>query len=569
MLPIDLQKLMGEKAAKAVQSAAAPCLSPGVSNTDRLRRLLAQRFALRMEGCNMIQFPPVVHDYLRQNVKWTVFFGSNRSMKTTIGATVWTWAMTGQHPYDLFPPTNGNALVVSLDADHLAMLWRKISQPGMFYRIRDEHTGLWRAVRPHPDDPTRLDDYDEAYREKWQPAEPLLSPRRIRKLAMEDVAKGVPRIVETDTGWRSLWRPGHSEPPQGDHYNFALLDEQLGNDEFFQQTNRGLVGLAHESEQYRPKGYWTATPENNNPQLLTLLDMAEQGLEEVVSCHLSVENNPYIPAKERRAWYNLMSERERLVRYHGIPEAKSNRVYCMYDPQGLHGCEVENIPSEICRYLYIDPGTSLGGTLFLAIDSAEKHSWVYGGFTIKQMNAQQWAAEVAERSGNVEYEAAIIDQNAGRAKQIGGTITTAGLWWDMLMQAGVHVRRHGGWRGSGFYPACNDVAARQAALQNWMLPRPDGQWMGLPKLKVLRGCWPQLDKQIAAAYMEYQPPTRRSERKERRANVVSDAVVCLEYAAADNPGYRAPEARSQITDPMILAFCRRVNKQENRAVALG
>jgi len=547
MPPIQhLELALGIGAKNAVTSDAARKPQEQQLTPERLRTILTQLHEKHMDALTMYQSLPEGERFHACSAKWRLAYGGNRSGKTNCVAAEFARAVLGCDPYDKYPATSGNALIVGMDADHLSLQWKKVAEEGCFYIIRDEHTRLWRAVRPHPDDPTRLDDYDEAYREQWKPAPPLIpwhgKHKRVTKIAWEDYGKGVPRLVKFDTGWTSLWRSSEGKPPKGHHWNVFWPDEDLQNDDFWEEGNRGLVGL-NEPPKWLPKGIWSASEQGSNTKLLSLIEQAEAGSDNVKSFFFVVDNNPYVPEAERRAWYESMTEDEREYRYHGRPVARGRSVYPMYQPQTIHGCEPTDVPVESTRYLYVDPANTLAGTLMLAVDKQERHRWVYNCFVIKLLKGrtvQDWAAEVADRSGGIAYQAAVIDQQAGKCRQYGGDISTASLWWQALMDAGVKVLDFGGLAGSGFFAGCNDVAARQIALQNWLLPRPSGDFAGLPLAQVVRGLSPELDAQIQHARMLSVKPNQRTKRIEKRAELVEDLLDCFEYAAAHDPGYVPP-----------------------------
>jgi len=474
-------------------------------------------------------------------------------------------------PYDKYPKTGGSSLVVGADLDHLALQWRAVSEEGLFYLIRDERTNLWRAVRPDPNDPTRIDQYDDAYREKWKPAPPLILRRQISNIAMEDSKKGVPRVVDFPNGWHSLWRPSNGHPQKGAHYNSVWLDEDMTNEQFYEESNRGLVGL-NEQPKWSPKGIWSATPQTDNMKLIELRELADAGAEHIKSFFYGIDQNPYVPEAERRAFFESMNEDERQVRYYGRSAIEGRYVYSMYDAHGLHGCEPGDVPENSARYLFVDPGSTCAGCLMLAVDPEEKHAWVYDGFTLAHCTTQQYAGEVAARCGDIMFECGVIDQQAGRcAAGYGGELTNAKQWWDALIRAGVHFRTQGDIGGSGFFASCPDIAARQSALQDWMLPRDSGEWRGTPKLKVVRGCFPDLDKQIRHASMVQVKRTDRTIRTEKRAHRKEDGLVCLEYAAAFNPSYREPERISEYKEKAVyrMFMQKRGNKRSTPSVVLG
>lgn len=500
-----------------------------------LRRLLSRQ----MEGLKLYRPLPHLAGFHEANCGWRVIDGSNRSSKTLSGCVELIRAWLGVDPFDKYVKRNLNSLVVSLDLDHIGLLWRKCEQPGAFKIIADEQTGLPRSVRPDPKNPRQLDPYDEAYREKWRDAPPLIPPRMIHgEPAWEDRRKRVPRYVRFASGALCLFRSSDGRPPQGDHYHVVLFDEHIANPDFIAEAKRGLVGL-DEPPLHRPKGIWTATAQSMNPELLELRERADAGSPDVRAWPALIVDNPYVPQEEKQIFHDSLSEDERRVRYYGEYASAARRCYPTYDPQGIHGFEPREIPPDWCRYLWIDPGQIHRATLFAAVDPEEKHVWVYDGFDLENVDLRRWAGEVRERLRGMPLEAAVIDQRAGRQKAFGAQLTVAEQYWAALLEAGIEPRQLGPL--GGFFPGSDDIAARQAALRNWMALRATGPFMRTPVLKVARGQIAGLDRQVRHAQMEIRNPDKRAKLRDQ----CEDLVECLEYGAASGPRYFAPDLRSQ------------------------
>lgn len=509
--------------------------------------------ALKMEAMRLYLPLPAAEAFHASTAKWRVIDGSNRAGKTLAAAAEAVRAWLGCDPHDKYPKTNGNSLVVGLDGDHIAMMWKKCAEPGAFSMIRDERTRLWRAVRPDPAVPTQLDPYDDAYREKWREAPPLISPRMISgRPAWDDRAKGIPRYVKFTTGWTSLWRSSEGKSPQGEHYNLGWVDEQITNEQFYLEMCRGLVGLG-ETAQHKPRGMWSATPQTSNPQLLDLRESADAGSEDNNAFQLLIDDNPFIPADEKRAFFESLSDDEREVRYYGKYAITGRRVYPSYNAMGIHGCEPFEIPPHWTRYVWVDPGRQHCGCLFFAIDPDEKHVYVYDGFDLRNGTAQKWAAEVKQRETEHSFEAFGIDQQMGKETPVGHADNVAHHYFQALLEVGVRPRTQGALRG--FFPGSPDIPAREEALLRWLSIRGDGPFDGTAKLQVFRGHVPDLDRQFKRAHMDHK-------RANKRAKVPEDVLVCLEYFAAFDPKYREPVLREkQAENPVYDAMMRKKRKQ--------
>jgi hypothetical protein len=511
--------------------------SERVSQNERLvaslRKEAKRLVKRRMEGLALYCPLPAAIPFHASQAKWRVIDGSNRAGKTLVGAVCSSRAWLGCDPYDKFVKTNGRGLVIGLDGDHLAQMWAKCSLEGAFKIIKDEHTGLWRAVRPDPNNHRVLDPYDAAYKEKWKDAPPLIPPRMILgRIAWEDRAKGIPRLVRFKNGWTVLFRSSEGKSPRGEHYHMGWIDEQISNENFYVELVRGLVQLG-ESDKHRPRGIWSATPQDCNLQLYELRERANTGQGDVEAFQLHIDDNPFIPDEEKLEFYNSIPEEERQVRYHGQYAVVLKRVYGEFSATegGPHGCEPFSIPPDWTRYVGIDPGRRHMGSVFLAVDPEERHVWVYDGFDLLARDADSWAAEIAARQGEQRFEAMVIDQQMGRQHPPGAGLNVAEQFWEALKKVNALPRREGPL--AGFYPGSNDIDAREKSLLSWMSIRAYGPFSGTAKLRVMRGMCPKLEKQILRARID--PKTGK------RAKTEEDILVGLEYLAAFDPRYYAPE----------------------------
>jgi len=501
----------------------------------RVAELAARIAELKAEGLALFRPLPAMAGFHECRTKWRIIDGSNRSSKTLSGCVEDARAWCGCDPFDKYPRASGKSLVVTLDRDNIGMLWRKLRDPGEFKCIRDEKTGVLRAVRPDPNDPSRLDPYDLAYCEKWVDSPPLIPDRMLPRGSITwEISGVVPRTVKFATGWRVLFRSsgGAAKPPQGDNYDHGHIDEQIGGQDFFNELSRGLVQIAY-SPRHIPRAYWTATSQVVDPNLLDLRDRADQGAKDVTAFKALIAENPFIPEEEKRAFWDSLSEEEREVRYLGHYAIHGRRVYGEYHPNGIHGCEPFAIPNDWCVYVVLDPGTQHCATLLAAVDPEEKHVWVYDGFDIAQRDATLWAETLAQHLQGRRPYALICDQQMGRQHTVGDSITVAQKYFEPLEMHGVVPETLGPL--AGFFPGSNDVAAREQSLLGWLKVRGYGFGAGTPRLQVVKGCSPKLDKQMSRAAYDDKNPNQRSKR------IAQDLVVCLEYLAAFDPGYHAPK----------------------------
>lgn len=516
-----------------------PKYRPTISTADRLLAdALAELARRSCEALPLYQPLPAAARFHACPAKWRVLDGSNRSGKTFAAAVEFCRALLGVDPYGKYVPRLGSAIVVGLSWEHIAGMWEKCFQPGQFKVLPDERTGLLRAVRWQTDRPDLLDPYDAAYREKWRDAPPLIPPRLLPKecIAWENRAKGQPRMVMIPaTGWKAHFYSSDGAAPRGQHYNAAWFDEQIVNDQFYSEVVRGLVAI-HEPPGQVPRGVWSATPQDCHPLLAELREKSDAGSENVRAFQLYIADNPFIPADEKQEFIESTPEDERATRIYGEYAVAGSRVYPHFSPQGVHGCEPNDVPySELTHFAAIDPGITHAGLVLAGIDHDERHLYLYYAADIKRLGADGIARKLAEwqlRTG-VRFEAAVMDQRAGKQTPLFGGPTVAEQYWRVLEEQDVTPRRRGPLHG--FFPGSDDVAARTQALITLMQVRDGGAHAGTPKLRYVRGCCPELETQIKRAVFDLDKPDRRKTMK------VEDILQALEYLAAFRVYYEPPE----------------------------
>jgi len=507
--------------------------------TSLKRRYLRRLHTLQMEGFRLYQPLPLAAEFHASKAKIRVARGANRASKTLTCLEELIRAVCRADPYDKFPPT-GNALVVAKDADNIADLWQKMTREGEIKMIRDEISRKWRAVRYDRNDPCHLDPYDAAYMEQWRDAPPLLPSRMYGSPAWEDAGKGVPRVVRLSTGWRILFRSSNGDPQQGAHYNAVMFDEQLLNEAFFIEARRGIVAI-NEPKQHIPRMWWSATAQVTNPQLQDLCEAAEAGAKHINQYKFLVMDNPYISDEEKQEFYKDIPPDERLSRWEGEFALTGKRIYGVYQPMGVHGCEPFPIDPTWARYIILDPGTENCATLFVAVPPDERHVYVYDGVVVHQSNLTKWASEVykvGSRHAGYSFEAAVCDYRAGKQHQMGLNVSsTAEEYWKALSEAKVSIRTQASVRSmGGFFPGSDNVDAREQNLLKWMDIRGHGPFAGTAKLQIMRGILPELDHQIKRAHID---PKTRKRAKDNKVGA-HDLLDALEYAAAFDPGYNPP-----------------------------
>lgn len=565
---LSLDELLALAQANVRPQPEAPVTPPRASGVLRREHILQLAADIEeLEGEALRHFVPLAHveAFHRSTKPVSILMGSNQAAKSIHMLVEIARTVLGRDPYNKYPSRDGRAVIVGRDGDHLAdPLYKKLFTEGEFKLVPDEDTGKLRAVRPDPNDPSHLDPYDLAYREKWQDAPPLIPDRYVVEHAWDHANKEIPRITRFTTGWRLLWRSSNGPPPRGRQIHLAAFDEDL------KRAGAWVNEMIPRLLKHNGKLIWAATGQEGGPELHELVRKAEEGSKYIDVFLLLIENNAFI-TDEQRAFFldTLTNEEEVNVRYYGQLATFGRFIYADYDPQGIHGYEPFPIPPTWARYFLVDPGIQHCGTLFLAVDEEERHRWVYDGFDLRQGEPLQWAQMIKARQGDMKFEAAVMDMHHGRKRHLGGweDKTVASRMWEALQEVGVQIRRAGPM--GGFFPGSDDVDARTLALKSWLTPRGFGHFSGTPVLKVARGQIPLLDKQIKAAQTDPDGLVKRGNRNRL------DLLEGLEYGAAFNPGYYPPEplpsSQQELPQPIspAEAFREKHRRRRLKAAASG
>jgi len=510
-----------------------------VTNRSRLRTVLGLMAARRQEALTLAV--PLLHaaPFHECNSKIAIADGGNQAAKTFHVALETARALCNCDPYGKYP-RGGLAIFIGYDEDHLAdPMYKKLFKPGEFKLIRDEQTGRLRSVRPDPNNQLRLDPYDVAYREKWIDSPPLIPERLVRRMAWEDRGKEIPRVTELATDWRILWRASGGKPPQGVQAAVVWADEELKHSNLW--VNEMLPRLIKTGGRF----LWSATPREGGPELFELRRKADAGSPYVKAFTFVIDQNPYMSEEERQAFRALLtSDSEVAVRYFGEYAIVGRLVYPTYSPETIHGCEPFEIPSDWCRYAVVDPATNNCATLLAAVDPDEEHLWVYGGWVMQRAEQTAWAYQLQERERGVQFEALIMDERAGKQHQYATSRNTAQQFAAALTEVGLQPRSFGPM--GGFFPGSPDLKARTIALRNLLTIRSEGPFLNTPRLQVMRGIFPELDKQIKAAVSD----PRDVDKRQKFDDQACDVLDCLEYLANFDPRYYAPER----TDTQTVSF---------------
>lgn len=505
-----------------------------------------------LEGMSLYDPLPMARQFHRSSVRIGLLDGPNQSGKSLMGAMEFSWRITGTHPFKKVPKGNQRALICGPKTDHIAdPIWKYLSQPGAFSVINDEITGRLRSVRADPNDPTRLDPYDEAYKEKWRDAPPLLPDRWIADISYESVVDQAPHNVKLVNDTTLMFRTagGNAKPPRGGQLIVWWFDEEIPNPTFLTEVTRGCM-------RYGGTGFWSATPESGGMQLHELHERALMNDPDVRAFTVYLEDNPFISDADKLAFYNSLTEEQREVKYYGHYLLKGRQIYKVYDPN-IHNYHANEMPLDWCYYIFVDPG-HISGTVFAAVDPDEKHLWIYKSVELRECTAQTWADMVWREHYSRPVEAIVMDERAGRQTGIGGGPTVALQYRLALKERGIVPQAIGPL--DGFMPGTPNIEAREEALIRMLSPRLSGPFMGTPKLQMAFDRNGKLEAQIRRAHKEAKNPEKRA----RDAGYPDDLVQALEYGAHYNPSYHYNEPIQERSKPGVLDALQRLQDQQRR-----
>ena len=405
------------------------------------------------------------------------------------------------------------------------VLWKKLWWPGAFEIVPDENSGLWRAVRPDPNDPTEIDPIDTARRKLWMPSPPLLPPESInwKKSAWIKKNAGIPSIITAtkefgESEW--MFHASGGYPRNGIELDVFHCSEEIENNAWIPEGRARLL---------RRNGIMIAdyTPQASTPQYFEMHLRAEEGDPDVKEFTLSVHGNPYLPKVAKEAFYNALKHDpdELDVRYYGKYAIMGRKIYPEFHAK-IHGVEPipGGVPKNWMRMMFVDPGTTASGALFVAIappekDSATpKHVRFYDELFLKHADARKFAAEVYKRTRDYHFEAFIIDKKGGMQTPMGFSNTVAEHYTEAFEAAGVTCRR----TGSHFLFGSDNVNGREMSLKQWLTINGQGEVV----LQVEIGNCPHFVSQIKARYMSKTHADRRDDRTPH------EQVDLAEYAAA-------------------------------------
>lgn len=453
-------------------------------------------------------------------------------------------------PFKKYPEKDGNLIIIGRDWKHIGMVvYPMLFRAGAFKIIRDKKSGEWRAYNPAK---------DSKRKSEAKPAPPLIPPRMVAKVSWLLKSASYIQSATLTNGWTLYFFSSEGEPPQGFQADRVHIDEDIANESWVPEMQARLSDR---------KGVlcWSAMPHSKNDALLGLSERADSDKEkekpDIVKIVLRFLDNPHIDEDEKRKnverWSALGQD---VLRMRAEGEFISDSILCYPTfSMAVHGYEREDLPKNVvppnwCRYVAIDPGHAVTAAIFAAVPPDESMVLVYDQLYIRQCNATIFGEMFEKKCRGQHFQAFIIDMHGGRLRDIGSGRLPVEQYTEQLRNRSVKSAV----TGHSFLAGCDDIPARLEATQNYLHIQPNG----FPKLRVLRGSVPDLEREmkkykkkvnnVSGNYVVTDMPNTRGE---------VHACQCLEYLCAYRPRYIEPPL-AQEEEPWYVEWARKRRKRQ-------
>ena len=186
---------------------------------QHLREVQAELAGRKLESLRLYEPMPLQKEFHESMCSERLLIGGNRSGKSCASFVEEARAATGQDPYDKYPKTDGNIVIVGRNWPHIGLVaYPMLFRAGAFKIIRDKDTGEWRAFKPGDD------------RTKAKPAPPLIPPRFVKETSWVLKSAGYCQKVTLNNGWVVNFFSSEGEPPQGFQADLVHIDEDINNE---------------------------------------------------------------------------------------------------------------------------------------------------------------------------------------------------------------------------------------------------------------------------------------------------------------------------------------------------
>jgi hypothetical protein len=162
---------------------------------------------------------------------------------------------------------------------------------------------------------------------------------------------------------------------------------------------------------------------------------------------------------------------------------------------------------------------------------------VYDELYIRHCNAIIFGQELLKKVTGTQFYAFLIDAHGARLTDIGSGKSPQEQYTEQMVKHNIRSQA----TGSSFIPGSDDVQAGLSAVRNMMHIRPDGT----PKLRFLRGCLPNMEREMKLYKKKVQYVAGTSivtDEPNKRGDF--HLVDCLRYLCAYEPRYHAPHRQS-------------------------
>jgi hypothetical protein len=503
---------------------------------DELKSLQSELSERRMESLRLYCPTPKQWDYHQDRASETLVIGGNRSGKSLCTFVEDAWAATGTHPVEgKYPKEGGNLIIVGANWKHIGLVVVPyLFKAGAFKIIKDKTTGKWRAFNP-----ALLGDLEREKQAK--PAPPLIPPRMIKSYSWLLKSAGYLNSCELVNGWTIYCFSSEGDPPQGFQADRVHIDEDINNEQWVPEMQARLADR-------KGRFTWSAMPHSKNDALLGLNERAdkaeESGSSDIKRYVLRFLDNPHIDENEKRKMierWAAVGEDVLKQRSEGEFNTDSIKVYPNFN-MSVHGLSRETlagscVPPDWCRYAVIDPGHSVTAVLFAAVPPDERMVLVYDELYIRHCNAIIFGQELLKKVTGTQFYAFLIDAHGARLTDIGSGKSPQEQYTEQMVKHNIRSQA----TGSSFIPGSDDVQAGLSAVRNMMHIRPDGT----PKLRFLRGCLPNMEREMKLYKKKVQYVAGTSivtDEPNKRGDF--HLVDCLRYLCAYEPRYHAPHRQS-------------------------
>lgn len=447
-----------------------------------------------------------------------IVFGGKRSGKSVIVSSLFSSRLTGQPIYtedgteipNPWPVPDKNYprtyWIIGWDTKHIGQtIFRLLFKPGQggsFRVIEDLETGLWRTWnRADPEDRKRVRDS--------KLSEPLIPERYLdggweNAFDWESKKENHFTACRLNNGNTIFAFPSSARnPKQGDAVSGIWVDEDI---QFYHHLPEWQDRLTDEEGWFM----WSVWPHMKNPALLKLINRADvSSLDpepQIEKFQLVMTDNPYLSDKGKQQSLGRMETDEEMSRRNRgelLTDALSMYNFShsmhqiqrpikgflqLYEPPEAHKLLLDlymhtgGFPRAWTRYFSIDPSHTRTACHSWVIPPKE-YDGVYLGnvaiaeweLVVRRMSAGIFAKTVAERVGSNNYEAFIMDQQAGRQTHAGREDNTFEVYANAFKKQKVWSRQS----LHSFLPGCNVRSTRFRAVRDLLAPQPDN---GLPSL---------------------------------------------------------------------------------------